>query len=352
MDRLSQRLKNQHIVGARLSRAEDVVSHLVAVQSQDYTGAKWSLGQRVRDATDAVVERSLASGEFLRTHVLRPTWHFVARDDIRWLLELSAPRVHALNAAYYRKLELDSAVLSRSRKTLIKALEGGTQLTRSELATELRQAGIVAEGQRLAYIMMSAELDAIVCSGAPHGKQQTYALVDERVPFAKSRSRDDAVAELVRRFLTSHGPATLKHFVWWSGLTLADAKAGLAAGRSGLPSERYGDTEWFGAAPEAGQRNPTGAYLIPEYDEALVGSRDFGDVDLPRAHPRRVWEDAFLRPIVIGGKRAGTWRGTIAKKGVILETNLFASLRPSQARALEAAAARYGRFLEMPATLA
>lgn len=279
-----------------------------------------------RSATDADVDRAFNSGRILRIHLLRPTWHFVTPTDIRWLLQLTAPHVHALNAYYYRTLDLDRGLFRRSHKLLSQALEGGKHRTRAELAQILHRGGVSARGQRLAYIVMHAELEGIVCSGA--------------------------LAELTRRFFTGHGPATLRHFVWWSGLRVADAKAGLAMVRPHLARTTLdGTTDWFGAPNPAGNSGSTSAYLLPEYDEALVGSRDFGDIDLGPAPGRDRWTDTWYRPVIVAGRRAGTWKRTIAKGRVLLETNLFAALTPAQSRALKIAAGRYGRFLGMPVTM-
>ncbi|HXQ33145.1 MAG TPA: crosslink repair DNA glycosylase YcaQ family protein, partial [Anaerolineales bacterium] len=126
--------------------------------------------------------------------MLRPTWHFVAPADIRWVLALTAPRVQAVNAYMYRKLEMDNALFKRSNTALTKALRGGKELTRVELASALQQAGIPTVGElRMGYIMMRAELDAVVCSGARRGKQYTYALLEERVPPVKKLDRDEAL---------------------------------------------------------------------------------------------------------------------------------------------------------------
>ena len=168
-----------------LEEPADVVGWLAAVQAQDYAGAKWALGLRLQGATDDEVERAFADGAVLRTHLMRPTWHFVTPADIRWLLALTAPRVHAANAFMYRKLELDSRRFQESRAALTRALRGDEHLTRDELRGVLQKAGVAADdGMRLAYLMMHAELDGVVCSGARRGKQFTYALMDARAPHA------------------------------------------------------------------------------------------------------------------------------------------------------------------------
>lgn len=351
MNLLLQRLHNQHVAGAPLERPEDVVRWLCAVQSQDYPGAKWSVGQRTRHATDRLVDQAFNSGKVLRTHVLRPTWHFVTPVDIRWMLQLTASHVHALNAYYYRKLELDKALFRRGHKLLIKALEGDRHRTRAELAAALARGGTTAGGPRLAYIMMQAELEGLICSGPLRGHQHTYALLDERVPAAPVLARDEALAELALRFFTGHSPATLRHFVWWSGLPMTDGRAGLAMIRHRLTAWRDESVEWLGIPSSAGERLRMAAYFLPEYDEALVGGKDFGAIDLGPAPGRARWKDNYLRPVIIAGKRAGTWRRTVTPGRVLLETNLFATLTPAQSRALRAAALRYGEFLELPVTL-
>ena len=180
------RLANQQLAQQRFERPSDVVAWLGAVQAQDYPAAKWAVGQRLPACTDAEIEQSLAKGEILRTHVLRPTWHFVSPADIRWMLALTAPRVNALSAYYYRQFDLDAAFFTRSHKTIVKALEGGGQLTRTEIASVLKRAGLVVN-QRMGHIMLRAELDGIVCSGARRGKQFTYALLEERAPPPPAR---------------------------------------------------------------------------------------------------------------------------------------------------------------------
>ena len=163
---IALRLRNQWLTRTTFRDPAEVVAWLGAVQSQDYPGAKWALGQRAIGSTDASVERAFNEGAILRTHILRPTWHFVAPADLRWMMALSGPRVDARCRTYYTKLELDPALLNRSRKVFERALEGGHQLTRTELQQALARAKIAVAGIRLAFVVMRAELDAVICSGA------------------------------------------------------------------------------------------------------------------------------------------------------------------------------------------
>jgi hypothetical protein len=200
-DLLRHRFANQQLTQATLQQPGEVVAWLGAVQAQDYAGARWALGQRLRDVTDEAIETAFADGSILRTHLLRPTWHFVAPADIRWLLALTAPRVVAALAYNDRALGLDAAVFARSNDVIARALEGGRQLTRPELERALGRAGIATNGQVLAHLLMHAELDGVVCSGPRRGKQFTYVLLEERVPPARCLARDESLAELAGPWL-------------------------------------------------------------------------------------------------------------------------------------------------------
>ena len=348
-DLLPRRLASQRVLGQPFDTPEDVVSWLGAVQAQDFAGAKWALAQRTARATDADVEDAFARGAILRTHVMRPTWHFVMPADIRWLLTLTSPRVNALSATYHRKLALDEPLFRRSRSLLEKTLRDGRQLTRAELASVFRKAGIASaeDPLRMGFLMMRAELDGVICSGPRRGKQFTYALLEERVPPARPLAREEALAELVRRYFVSHGPATVKDFAWWSGLTMADGAKGLALVESSLASQAIdGRTYW--AAPGARPRGSTAdmAHLLPAYDEALLSYRD-NRVSLAPYGPQLTRDNG--QTIVINGRAAGTWKRTIAKGAAVIDAFPFAPLKRREKAALAAAAERYGRFLNGPA---
>src|SRR5688572_27305208 len=227
-DVVQARLRAQRLSGTGLEKPEDVVRWMGAVQAQEYAETRWALGLRMREATAAMVERAFASGAILRTHVLRPTWHFVTPADIRWMLALTGPRITASMSSYNRRLELDAAAFRKSERAIAGALRGGNLLTRQELKTVLHRAGVRVDGlQRLSHLLIQAEIDAVICSGPRRDKQFTYALLDERVPPVPVLPRDLALAELARRYFTSHGPAQLHDFVWWSGLRVAEARIGI-----------------------------------------------------------------------------------------------------------------------------
>jgi len=354
---LAKRLRHQQLVESVLTGPAEVVAWLGAVQAQDFPAAKWALSMRVRGGLqDLDLEQAFNDGAILRTHVLRPTWHFVAPADIRWMLKLTAPRVHAVSAYYYRQAGLDARVFSRSCAILQRALDGGRFLTRTELAVHLKRAKVPAEGLKLASIMMHAELEGIVCSGPRRGKQFTYALLEERVPQpGPAMDRAGALVELVTRYFRSHGPATLRDFVWWSGLTVADARKGIAgAGAALVESRLEGRVHW--AAAETADRAITGlcAFLLPNYDEYLIAYKDRGPVvDAGRtANLVARTNGGFTHHLVIDGRLAGGWRRTLKGHVVVIEVAPFKPLTPAQHNAVAAAADHYGEFLNQRAELA
>jgi hypothetical protein len=349
------RLHNQRLSANKFDNAEDVVNWLGAVQAQDYPGAKWALAQRMTGATDAALDAAFAEGRILRTHVMRPTWHFVTPADIRWILELTAPRVNAVNAYMYRQLELDDALFLRSNAVLTKALQGGKQLTRNELASELAKAGISADKIRLGYIVHRAELDGVVCSGPRRGKQFTYMLLDERAPQARILKRDEALAELTRRYFTSHGPATVHDFAWWSGLTIADTKAGLEMVGSQLTQETIdGNTYWFSESTTPPKATEPEALLLSTYDEFVIGYTDRSalfETEPPQTEGART-NIVFDSMIVMGSHIVGSWRRSFSKGAVVIETAPFRPFTAAENEAFTAATQRYGDFLGVPVVLA
>jgi hypothetical protein len=273
---LRARLQNQKLATPDLKRPAEVVRWLGAVQAQDFHAAKWALGLRMPEASDALVEAAFNEGEILRTHLLRPTWHFVTPQDIRWLLELTAPRVNLRCAPNYRKFELDDAIFKRANKALTKALQGGKHLTRSALKTVLNKSGVVVDDPvRLAHVLIRAELDAVVCSGPRNGKQFTYALLEERVAATKPLTRDEALVKLTERYFKSHGPATVADFVWWSGLTASDAKHGIELVARDLREELVIDkTYWTPRSAATTSKPKHAAHLLPAFDEYNVAYKD------------------------------------------------------------------------------
>ena len=349
------RLRNQHLLTQTVGTASEMVRILGAVQAQDYGPAKWGLGQRTRGVTDADVEKEISEGAILRTHVLRPTWHFVSPADIRWLLALTGPRVKAALASYDRKLGLDAAVLRKSRTVLTKALRNGKQLTRAELAQALTKAGVRADGtQRLAHLVMHSELDGLICSGARRGKQFTYALLDERVPPTKALERDASLHALATSYFATRGPATEDDFAWWSGLTKGDAKRAAHSAESSLESETIGGRRyWFKSMTRAGKQKSPLARLLPNYDEFFIGLKDRSAIQGKLDAVGLKESLSFLRGHIatIDGQIVGGWKRVDKGNSVIVDLQPLTRLSESDRHAISREVERLGAFLELPVSL-
>jgi hypothetical protein len=351
---LTKRLRNQLLVESTRRKPEQVVSWLCAMQAQDFAAAKWAVASRAPGVQDGDVEQAFNDGLILRTHVLRPTWHFVTAQDIRWLIALSAPRIHAANDYYYRQSGLDAKVFAKSCAMIHRVLEGGKTMTRAELAVYLKRAKIPADGLKLAYVMMHAELEGVITSGPRRAKQFTYALMDERVPKGKTLDRNEALAELAKRYFTSHGPATARDFAWWSGLTIKDAqRAAESAGT--LEFESIGGTvHWSAKDSDASSFKSSCGLLLPNYDEYLIAYKDRAHfVDASRAANIVARSNgAFANHLVIDGCLAGSWSRTVKATSVLIEVAPYKKLTPAQTRAVTNACDCYGEFLGLKPTLA
>lgn len=347
-----RRLVQQHLVAPERTDPSDIVALLGAVQAQEWAGAKWALGQRLRGATDATIERAYDDGAILRTHVLRPTWHFVTPADVRWLLALTGPRIHAGSRGRYRQLELDEEVFRRSHAAMTRALRDGHFLTRAEIARALADAGIhTAMPQRLAYILMHAEVHGLICSGPRRGKQFTWALLDERAPPAPARDRDEALADLVRRYITTRGPATPHDCAWWSGLTLADVRRALHDDRGDLEHETVdGRTLWFSPSTRSVDVPRPTAHLLPCYDEYFIGLRDRSAMlDPATLAAVSARPDVLIANLVLlDGRAAGVWKRTLTRNAVSIELKPLGRLTAAERGAVVAAMRAYAAYLERP----
>jgi hypothetical protein len=335
---LQERLRNQKLAASTLREPADIVSWLGAVQAQDYLGAIWALALRGRNLEASAIERAFTEGTILRTHVLRPTWHFVTPADIGWMVALTAPRLLAMNRTYGRKFGVEDRAFTRARTTIERALEGGRFLTRSELGDQLRRRKLPFDTRQLSHVVFDAELQGAICSGPRRGKQFTYALLAERAPKTLNLSREDALAELASRYFQGHGPATTRDFSWWSGLTMKDAAAGIAlSGTTAL------------AKPPALERARGATFLLPNYDEYLIAYRDRGAVlDPARSRNFGVFTSLeYPHQVVVDGRVAGSWRRTIGPQHLSIRVKPYVKLRPADVRVLTREAERYARFLDL-----
>jgi hypothetical protein len=334
------RLYSQQLLKPQFKTPQDLVSWMGAMQAQDYAMSKWAAGSRMLNSSLKAVEQALHSGEIIRTHVMRPTWHLVAAQDVHWMLELTSPHVLA-NAAYrYKQLGLDAKLLKRTGTLIEKALRDNRHLTREELMEVLRRSRIDTTDQRAAHILFDAELKGIIASGATQGHKITYALLDERVPHHTGKNRDEALAELALRYFSSHGPATLQDFCWWSGLTVKDAKAGIAEAGSKLTEEHIdGNVYWYSASFSAPRKIAESLLLLPAYDEFMISYRDRSAL-LEQAHTHTtISSNGIFYPIIVrNGKVIGTWKRSVGKGKLHIETQFFKRTgNPKKQEIIEAA---------------
>lgn len=349
------RLSNSGLAGPRFASAHEVVRAHGGMQSQDYEPAKWSIGQRLAEAKHEDIETAIADGRIIRTHVLRPTWHFVVAEDLRWMLEMTGPRVQRAMQSRYRELGLDAKTLARVRKLLAAELAGGRQLTRKEVNELLTRSRIDTQGQRLPHMLGHCELEGLICSGARKGKQQTFALIDERVPLTKAHRPSDPATELVLRYLSGHGPATVKDLRWWSSLTIAEIREALEQLGSQVTSEKIEGFElWSVPDQPRTKRHKNVVHLLQTYDEIVVGyteSRYLGDPHEVRT--RAAWKDRDLPTgIVLMNERViGLWRRTTKPRSITAEVLLYEHPDRTTERALEEAVERLGSFHDLVAKL-
>ena len=347
------RLHNQQIEHPRLQHPGEVVAWLGAVQGQDYAGAKWSLGLRLPGSTDADIEQAIADKTIARTWAVRGTLPLVAAADIRWLVALVGPRLIKQTASRYRQLELDEATMARSNAVLVEALAGGKQLDRKELFAILEQNNISTQGQRGVHMLRRASLDSLIYQGVQRRNNPTFMLLDELQPKNTPLARDEALAELARRYYTSRGPATLHDFATWSGLPVGEARAGLEAVKSLLVQEIItGEQYW--RSPSTPAVPASSVHLLPGFDEYLLGYKDRSAVldsqHAPRVSPGK--NGIFYPTIVIDGRVVGLWKRSFNKGAVIVKPEPFDNtLTADEEHAFAAAAQRYGEFLEMPVAL-
>lgn len=345
------RLVSQKLAGQSLRTSQAIVQHFGAMQAQDYAGAKWAIAQRSAGLTTADVEASFSKGDILRLHVLRPTWHFVARDDIRWMSKLTAPGIKKASAYYLRRAGIDEALQKKVNDIIAAALQGGKQLTKIELKSKLQQAGInTVDPLRVTFFILGAEVDGVICSGKVRGKQQTYALTMERAPAAEMLPRDEALAKLAFTYFNSHGPATLKDFVWWSGLSATDAKLGLELAKTRLVRETANEQTYWLSATLAAPSDYPHVRLLPNYDEYIVAYAD-RTATLKKSLIKKVDSRdniLFNHTVVVDGVVRGIWKQTVRKSQTTLDVQLFNTFSAAEKAGLESAVAAYATFAQTP----
>lgn len=347
------RMRSLRLAGEPFGTAPEVVSGLLAVQAENYAQASWAVAARTAgEVTEADLGALFARGAFLRTHVLRTTWHFVAPDDIRWLVALTAPRIRPTMRQVRQATALDEATLDRSLEVVCRSLAGGTHLTRAAVGERLRDEGLPSAGRSLGVVMFHAETAGVVCSGVPDGKDQTYALLEERARGGRRLGRDEALAELALRYVGGHGPVTERDLAYWATMTLADVRTGLAAVGDRLGSFVHdGRTYWHvGDPPPDGPGEPRGHLLqaLDEYHNGVQDSRHVLDAEGIMTTGRA----ATVGMALVDGQAVGGMRRTVRAPGVVFDVHPYRELTGDEVSALQEAASRYGAFVGLEASLA
>lgn len=346
-DIANYRFTNQQLAGTKFTGAVDLIAWFGAVQAQEYAQTKWGLGLRLANTVDSDIEKAFNDGKILRTHILRPTWHFVTAEDIRWLLMLTAPRVNAANAFMYKSLALDEKVFNRCNDIMIAELQGGRHLTRDAINEAFQKNNIDAKGHRLSYIMMQAELRGLVCSGARMGNQFTYALLEERVPQTDEKNYDEALTEITKRYFLSRGPASIKDFSTWSGLTLTACKQGIEMNKPYLNTQIIENTEYyFTDRATQNDKQIKEIFLLPIYDELIMGYKD-RDPIFEFKNSLKTAKLLYECMIIFEGQVIGSWKRTMKQKSMEVEFDLFKPLTKNQTKALEHALLRLEDFTNM-----
>jgi len=349
---LAQRLHNHRITGAQFASPHQAVAWFGAMQAQDYPHSKWAAGLRCTRATDADVEQAIATGSIVRTWAMRGTLQLVAVEDMRWMLSLVATRLIKSQAASdMKRFELDEGGFDQAEHVLTAVLRGGKQLTRAQVYAVLEQHGIATTGQRGYHILWHAGLRGLICQGAPQGKLETFTLQGDWLPPTKPLTREAALAGLALRYFRSHGPATLKDFVWWSGLTVSEARAGLDGSKAKLTQDIVDGAEYWlpNDATPAKAQSPD-VHLLPGFDEYLLGYTDRSLV-LQHVHNASViHSNGIFKPtVVVDGHIIGTWTRKSVKSKPVVTTTTFAAVPARTQRAIEAAAERHLAFVNTPA---
>jgi hypothetical protein len=348
-----RRLRSHHIEPARFTRAAEVARHMLALQAQDHHGGLWSIALRTPQLTKQDVEQAIADRELIRTWPMRGTLHLLAAEDVRWMVALLAPRATAAAATRRKELGIDEDVVARARDLFGSALAGGGCLPRNEMFDVLDRGGVDPSGQRGSHLLRNLAEQGMLCFGPRDGAQPTFVLLDEWVPAAPAKDRDEALAELARRYMTSHGPASLKDLAGWGRMTITDARRGLSEAEQYLESaEIDGVRHWFAPDPAAGPGTGESVRLLPGFDEFILGYKERSAVLAPEYSERIVpgGNGMFRATILINGQVAGTWSLTRRAKEQRIALEPFKPVDQRYHELIDAEVTRYARYSGSPAT--
>ncbi len=329
---------------------QEVVSFFGAIQSQDYPAARWATAHRTKKPNAALVDEAYNNGDIIRTHVMRPTWHFVANEDIKWTIDLTGPRLIRINEYYAKSVGTNSEEMKKGIKVAVKAMEGGKSYTRQELQETMKEKGFKAIDNRMVgHTLFQGEIEGLFCSGPIKNKKMSYMLIDERAPKAKRLNKDEALAELARRYFQSHSPAQLQDYIWWSGLITSEAKRGIEM--LGLKHFEIDGKKYFYSGTLKSDNPEPFAYLLPNYDEYAVAYKDRTAIFPHHSKDFYRKTEPFLgNTLIVNGIGVGGWRREVKKDTVNVAILLFAELSKKDMALVDQAVEEYGTFHGKKAT--
>jgi hypothetical protein len=339
------RIQSHQLENPEFNEPEKLVAWMGAIQAQDYGMSKWAIGVRLKSATVKDVEAALDEGKILRTHVMRPTWHLVAAEDIRWMSQLSKERIKSSSASRDRSLEITEKLYSRCNRLIGKMLENNNHLTRQELSLGLAKAGVAVDTSRMVHFMMRAEIEGIVCSGIDKGNKQTYALIDERVPPVKALHKEEALAKLATKYFRSHSPASLQDFAWWSDLSVSDAKQAVQLIQAELLTVRFRESSLFvHQSYNKKLTSPDAFHFLPAFDEYIIAYRDRTNILEEDYQQKAFSKNGIFHPVIMAnGRISGTWQKTVNKNRITIKADFFETGEPNDER-MRIAEDRYKMF--------
>lgn len=343
------RLIKQQLIQPEFKRIEELVTWMGAMQAQDFNMVKWAVGIRLPESAEQLVEEAINRGEIIRTHLMRPTWHIVSDSDVYWILELTAPHIKSGLRSRHKQLELTDKIIAACKTAIEKWLGDENHLTRIEITQKLIEANLVKLNEQVTHILAICEFDCLICSGRKKGKNSTYALLEERVAKPTSIPRDEALFKLAEHYFSSHGPATLQDFTWWSGLPVKDARKALDSVKSGLEFLNVENQElWLSKEGTETTNGLESVHLLPAYDEFIISYKDRSASLNNDNHKKAISANGFFYPVVLeNGKATGIWKRVQERDRSVIEVNYFEGSKLRGTTLLKNASARYGQFLNV-----
>lgn len=319
------RLYNHLLLTHEIKEPHGIVSWMGAMQSQALDMAKWAIGSRLENRNIKDIDEALNTGKVIRTHILRPTWHFVSAEDIHWIHDLSSPRLKPIYRSYAKGSGADESLIFRAVPMVEKILEGGKHLTKQEIGTALVEHDLQLDDRTLQLTISYAETEGILVNGRQKGNKQTFTLLEEWVPRQKTITKEEALECLARRFFTSHGPATIHDFIWWSGLTITQCRQAIEMIKADFICETINGRDfWMRNDTKTPPADKDYAFLLAPFDEFVVSYKDRSEIIEDHHYSKVMTKNGLFSPtIILNGEIIGSWKKIVQKKSPRIELSFF-----------------------------